>query len=142
MYAALTTTPAGGVAAAPAAADTTLESPQQQYTLEATRTGPTGKPLNTAAAASSKFNSRGSTVSETTTAQAAGSAGALSVFADWRSWEPGSITVGQVLTFAGQLALQLLKVLVQVSAVVIKYALQAFIWLVKQIAAAVTASGS
>jgi hypothetical protein len=41
-----------------------------------------------------------------------------------------------------QLALQLLKVVVQVSAVLIKYGLQAFIWLVKQIAAAITASGS
>jgi hypothetical protein len=112
--------------------------------LDATRTGPTGKHLNqAAAAASSKFSSRGSTTtSEANASQAQSSGGASSAFADWRSWEPGSITVGQVLTFVGQLALQLLKVLVQVSAVVIKYGLQAFIWLVKQIAAAVTASGS
>jgi len=46
-------------------------------------------------------------------------------------WQPGSLTVGQVLSVTGQLALQLLEVLVRGAAFVIKYTLKTFIWLVK-----------
>jgi hypothetical protein len=46
----------------------------------------------------------------------------------------GSITLGQVLSVSGQVALQVLQVVVRVAAVAIKYALQAFICLVKLIA--------
>jgi hypothetical protein len=75
--------------------------------------------------------SKGTSSAGTGVGTSAGSAGALDAFSDW---QPGSITLEQVAKEAGKLSLQLLEVVVRIGVFVIKYTLQAFIWLVKLIA--------
>jgi hypothetical protein len=75
--------------------------------------------------------SKGPSSAGTGVGNSAGTAGALDAFSDW---QPGSITLEQVAKEAGKLGLQLLEVVVRISVFLIKYTLQAFIWLVKLIA--------
>lgn len=75
--------------------------------------------------------SKGTGGAGTGVASSAGTAGALDAFGDL---QPGSITLEQVAKEAGKLGLQLLEVAVRIAVFLIKYTLQAFIWLVKLIA--------
>lgn len=152
-------TPAAGGAVPAAAAPTTLEksqdvtpsskldssnmsinldskgvTPSKGSASPSKATAPTSKDSSKD---SGSKGSKGSSSAGTGVGNTAGTAGALNALTDW---QPGSITLEQVGTEAGKLALQLLEVVVRIGVFLIKYTLKAFIWLVKAIAQYVSAS--
>lgn len=115
-----------------------LDSSNMSINLDG-RVSPTGKTAAGTATPSSKGSTGTSDAKASSKASnvvgGTGNAGTLNALADW---QPGSITVQQVLTEAGKLGLQLLEVVVRIAVFVIKYTLKAFIWLVKAIGQAST----
>lgn len=122
--------PAGGVPAVPS----TLERPQKLKAGSELDSGTMSVNLDgrLPAAGSASKAATGSGTSAATASSGSSSSPAFNG-ASGSEWQPGSLTVGQVLSVTGQLALQLLELLVRGAAFVIKYTLKAFIWLVKLI---------